>query len=159
GFVEGETKQGLSNQSTWARGQGWAIYSLTEAYAATGRADFLAAAKKVADFYIAHLPPDFVPYWDFNAKVTSTTPRDTAAAAVATSGLLKLASLLQQAGQDGSSYKQAAEGAINSLCSSAYLAEGSSSHGILLHGAKWVAKGLTDNTLVYGDYYFLEALN
>jgi hypothetical protein len=158
-FVEGETKQGLSNDSTWARGQAWAIYSLTTAYAFTGRSDFLAAAKKVADFYIAHLPADYIPYWDFNAKVTSTTPRDTSAAAVATSALLQLASLLKQAGQDDTAYKQAAEGAINSLCSPGYLAEGSTSHGILLHGAKWVAKGMTDNTLVYGDFYFLEALN
>ena len=157
-FVEGETKQGLADSSTWARGQAWAIYSLTNAYAATGRADFLAAAEKVANYYISHLPADYIPYWDFDAKVTATTPRDTSAAAVATSALLKLASLVPGTAA-GAQYKQAAEGAINSLCSTAYLAEGSTSHGILLHGAKWVAKGMTDNTLVYGDYYFLEALN
>jgi unsaturated chondroitin disaccharide hydrolase len=157
-FVEGETKQGLNDASTWARGQAWAIYSLTNAYAVTGRADFLAAAKKVANFYVSHLSGDYIPYWDFDAKVTSTTPRDTSAAAVATSALLKLASLLTGT-DDGAHFKQVAEGAISSLCSTTYLAEGSTSHGILLHGAKWVAKGITDNTLAYGDYYFLEALN
>ena len=124
----------------------------------TGRSDFLAAAEKVSDYYISHLPADDVPYWDFNAKVTSTTPRDTSAASVATSALLQLASLLVGTPAEAK-YKAAAEGAINSLCSSAYLAEGSSSHGILLHGARWVAKGLTDNSLSFGDYYFLEALN
>ncbi|HEX3358462.1 MAG TPA: PA14 domain-containing protein [Tepidisphaeraceae bacterium] len=157
-FVDGEAKQGLNDASTWSRGQAWAIYSLTDAYAETGRADFLAAAKKTADYYIAHLPADDVPYWDFNAKVTSTTPRDSSAAAVAASALLKLASLLSGT-TDGARYKAAAEGTLNSLTSSTYLAEGSTSHGILLHGAKWVAKGMTDNSLVYGDYYFLEALN
>jgi unsaturated chondroitin disaccharide hydrolase len=157
-FVEGETKQGLDDQSTWARGQAWAIYSLTNAYAQTGRSDFLDAAKKVANFYVNHLPTDFVPNYDFNAPQNSSTPKDSSAAAVATSALLKLASLLAGTA-DGAKYKQVAEGAINSLCGSNYLAEGSTSHGILLHGAKWVAKGLKDNSLAYGDYYFLEALN
>jgi hypothetical protein len=31
--------------------------------------------------------------------------------------------------------------------------------GLLLHGAKWVARGSADNSLIYGDYYFLEAIN
>jgi unsaturated chondroitin disaccharide hydrolase len=157
-FIDGETKQGLNDSSTWARGQAWALYSLTNAYAATGRADFLTAAKKVANFYISHLPADYIPYWDFDAKVTASTPRDTSAASVATSALLELASLIAGT-SDGATYKQVAEGAINSLCSSTYLAEGSTSHGILLHGARWVAKGSSDNSLDYGDYYFLEALN
>src|SRR5205085_2703575 len=95
----------------------------------------------------------------FNAKIDSSTPRDSSAAACATSALLKLASLLSTSDPTAEAkYKSAAEGAINSLTTT-YLAEGSTSHGILLHGAKWVAKGLTDNSLIYGDYYFLEALN
>jgi hypothetical protein len=157
-FISGETKQGLNDSSTWARGQAWAIYSLTNAAAVTGRQDFLDAARKTADYYVNHLPGDFVPYYDFNAPQSSPTPKDSSAAACATSALLKLASLLVGTA-DGARYKAAAEGALSSLTGPAYLAEGSTSHGILLHGARWVAKGLTDNSLVFGDYYFLEAVN
>ena len=136
---------------------GVALYSLTNAYAATGRSDFLAAAEKVANFYVSHLPADDIPYWDFNAKVTSTTPRDTSAAAVATSALLKLASLTIGT-TEGTSYKQAAEArstrsARRRIWPKARQATASSCTG------RWVAKGDTDNSLVFGDYYFLEALN
>jgi uncharacterized protein YyaL (SSP411 family) len=157
GFVSGETKQGLKDTSTWSRGQAWMMYSLTNAYEQTGRADFLAAAKKVSNYYIAHLPPDYIPYWDFNATITSTTPRDSSAAATAASALLKLASLIPGTAE-AATYKAAAENTLSWLCSPKYLAEGTASHGILLHGARWVAKGTTDNSLIYGDYYFLEAL-
>ena len=112
----------------------------------------------MANYYISHLPADSIPYWDFYATVTSTTPRDSSAAAVATSALLKLASLLTGT-SDGAAYKASAEAAIHSLTGPAYLAEGSTSRGILLHGAKWVAKGIKDDSLAYGDYYFLEAVN
>jgi unsaturated chondroitin disaccharide hydrolase len=157
-FVSGETRQGLSNTSTWSRGQTWLIYTLTNAYAETGRADFLAAAKKVANYYLAHLPGDSIPYWDFNAPVTATTPRDTSAGAVAASALLKLASLIPT-DPDSATYRAASYATIASLISPTYLTEGTGSRGILAHGAKYIAQGISDNSLIYGDYYLLEALN
>ncbi len=36
---------------------------------------------------------------------------------------------------------------------------GSQSSGLLLHGARWVPRGNTDESLVFGDYYYLEAIN
>ena len=156
-FVDGETRQGLSNSSTWSRGQAWAITSFTAAAEATGRSDFLADARKTADYFIAHLPSDGVPYWDFNAPVTPTTPRDSSAAAVAADALLRLAKLLP--GTDGATYFNAAVHILTSLASPAYLAGGTSSPGILLHGARYVPKDQSDGALIFGDYYFLDAIN
>src|SRR5262249_13282777 len=66
-FVDGETYQGFANESAWSRGQAWAIYSFSAIARDTGLSDVLSAAQKVADYFIAHLPADSVPYWDFNS--------------------------------------------------------------------------------------------
>ncbi len=157
-FIDGETKQGYSNSSCWARGQAWAMYSFTAAYAARGRPDFLATAEKLSNYFIDHLPADGIPYWDFNAPVTTTTPKDSSAAAVAADALLRLAKLIPGTA-DATLYQNTAEKILATLASPAYLAEGTKSSGILLHGALWVAKGESDESLSFGDYYFLDALN
>jgi hypothetical protein len=157
-FIDGETKQGYGNSSCWARGQAWAMYSFTAAYAARGRADFLATAEKVSDYFIAHLPSDNVPYWDFNAPVTAATPRDTSAAAVAADALLRLAALIPGTAK-GTEYQTVGENILTSLASPTYLAQGTKLSGILGQGALWVNKGEYNESLSFGDYYFLDALN
>jgi unsaturated chondroitin disaccharide hydrolase len=157
-FIDGETKQGLSNSSCWARGQAWAMYSFTAAYAARGRPDFLATAQKLANYFINHLPADGIPYWDFNAPVTATTPKDSSAAAIGADALLRLAKLIPGTA-DSMLYQNTAEKILGTLASPAYLAEGAKSAGILLHGALWVGKGESDASLSFGDYYFLDAMN
>ncbi|MGB7157732.1 MAG: PA14 domain-containing protein [Tepidisphaeraceae bacterium] len=158
-FVSGETRQGYADTSTWSRGQAWLIYSLVNAYAETGRADFLAAAKKVSDYWLSRVPADRVPKWDFDAPALAGTYRDSSAAAVAASAFVKLGQLLAGT-PDGTKYRAAAEATLSSLASPAYLNTATSaSRGILFHGARWVAKGNADDSLIYGDYYFLEAIN
>lgn len=159
-FIDGETSQGYANESTWSRGQAWAIFALTAIARETGLADILAGAQKAADWYVAHLPTDSVPYWDFNAPVTSTPYRDSSAAAIATSGLLDLSTLIT-ASADQTKYFGSAIAALTSLSSSAYLAQGSISHGILLHGAQNVPNTPAgdDVSLSFGDYFFLQAIN
>ncbi|GAL01743.1 glucuronyl hydrolase [Nonlabens ulvanivorans] len=63
------THQGYSNESAWARGQGWAIYGYTMAYRYTKNEDYLKQAQATANFFIKHknLPADGIPYWDFDA--------------------------------------------------------------------------------------------
>jgi hypothetical protein len=155
-FLSGAVKQGASVNSTWARGQAWALYSYAKAYQQTGDTDFLLLANKIANYWIANVPADGVPYWDFNAPGIPKAPRDSSAAAVAAAGL----TLLGQAPQTASTkYRAAADRTLSSLLSPAYFAEGTGSPGLLLHGAHWVAKGKSDNTLIYADYYLLQAMN
>ena len=152
------TVQGSSNNSTWARGQAWAVYGFTMAYRETQDARFLDTARRVADYFIDHLPADRVPYWDFQAPNIPNEPKDSSAAAIAASGLLELATLVTDP-TARTRYRNAALGILSALCSPAYLAEGSPSAGILLHGTGNRPNNTEVNvSLIYGDYYFLEAL-
>jgi hypothetical protein len=85
------TAQGLADTSTWARGQAWGIYGFAEFYSLTGDEEFLDASRRMADWFIEHLPEDGLPFWDFDAEgVAGMTPRDSSAAAVAASGMILL---------------------------------------------------------------------
>lgn len=165
------TCQGFSDNSTWARGQAWAIYGFTMAYRETGRKDFLEVAVRAANCWLNHpnLPEDGIPYWDFNAGQEGytpdwnydpqrfpRTPRDASAAAITASALLELAGYTP----DGSRYKAAAEHILKSLSSPAYLAEsGSNGNFVLMHSVGSIPHGSEiDVPLVYADYYYLEAL-
>ncbi len=152
------TYQGHSDESAWSRGQAWAIYGFTAAYRETGDDDFLSAARRAADFYIAHLPDDFVPYWDFRAPNIPKTEKDSAAAAIAASALLELGALVPDE-RVRARYRDIAKRTLQALASPNYLALGSLAGGILRHGAGHrPARNEVDVSLIYGDYYFIEAL-
>lgn len=152
------THQGYQCESTWSRGQAWAIYGFTMSYRYTHDARFLNTAIKVADYFIDHLPDDFVPYWDFNAPSIPNEPRDSSAAAIAASGLLEL-SQWDADTIHKQKYWAIAQKILASLSSAKYLAKGTSSQSILLHGTSFKAQGNFDTGLIYGDYYFLEAMS
>jgi hypothetical protein len=160
-FIGGEAYQGYSATSTWSRGQAWAIHGFATAYRQTGRAEFLAAAKRVSDWYLAHLPAgDMVPYWDFAAPGMPNAYKDSSAAAVAAAGLAQLATLTPDA-TDAAKYLKAAGDTLYQLSSPAYLSDGSTSRGILLHGAWFVPPPMEvgDSSTIWGDYFFLEAIS
>ncbi|RYZ39938.1 MAG: alpha-12C2-mannosidase [Myxococcaceae bacterium] len=149
------TFQGYSSTSTWARGQAWLIYGYTMVYRYTGDARFLAAARKVTDYYLANLYGDRVPNWDFNAP---SRYKDSSAAAAVASALLELSGLETDAARR-TTYRAAALAMLDSLASPAYLAQGTNSPGLLLHGVGNLPANQEINvSLIYGDYYFLEAL-
>jgi unsaturated chondroitin disaccharide hydrolase len=162
-FIDNEAYEGYSATSTWSRGEAWGIYGFTMNYHATGRADFLTTAEKMANYYIANLPSDFVPYWDFNAPTIPNTYRDTSSAAVAASGLLQLSKVLASTDPtDSARYRTAAGEILNSLASPTYLANPANpGGGVLLQGALNVPANpsINNNSLIFGDYYFVEAIN
>lgn len=166
-----QTNQGFADNSTWARGQGWAIYGFTMMYRETKDKRFLEAAQKAADFYINHpnLPKDKIPYWDFNAEQKGYTPdfdynanklsyipRDASAGALVASGLLELSTF----SKDGNKYFKSAEQMLKSLSGSEYLAAPGTNSGFILKHCVGSLPHKTeiDVPLVYADYYFLEAL-
>lgn len=151
------TVQGYSDTSTWSRGQAWAIYGFAMAYRYTGDKNFRNAAERAADYWIDHRTPDWIPYWDFQAPGIPNEPRDTSAAAIAASAMLELATYETSPG-GGWKYRNAAEQTLRSLSSPPYLAEGTTSRSILLHGTSNKPAGEYDTGLIYGDYFFLEAL-
>jgi unsaturated chondroitin disaccharide hydrolase len=86
--LERGTVNGYGDDSTWARGQAWAVHGLTSAARATGDRSYCEAAERAAAWFFDHLPADLVPPWDFDAPAGG--PLDASAAAIAASGLLDL---------------------------------------------------------------------
>src|SRR5205823_1490049 len=127
-----ENVQGYAVDSTWSRGNAWGVYGFTTAYAYTHDARFLETARRTADYFLSHLPADFVPYWDFALPSTQGQPRDSSAAAIAASGLLEL-SRLETDPKRAARYLDAAKRILISL-SESYLTVGTSNEAILLHG-------------------------
>jgi unsaturated chondroitin disaccharide hydrolase len=149
-------KQGHSVDSTWSRGQGWALYMLPRLYRHTKDYRFLRGARKTADYYLANLPADFVPYWDFRAPNIPNEPRDSSAAALAGMGLWELSAIETDPARR-KRYREAALETLDSL-SRNYLSQEIDGR-ILKHGAYHVpAKIAQDESLIFGDYYYLELL-
>jgi unsaturated chondroitin disaccharide hydrolase len=152
------THQGYSDESVWARGQAWAIYGFTMTYWFTKDVRFLKTAQRAADYFINHLPPDGVPFWDFQAPGIPNEPRDVSAAAIASSALFELSGYATTK-PEKVKYLDAAKKILRSLCSPPYLAEGTNSHALLNHavGSK-PANSEVDVSIIYADYYFIEAM-
>jgi hypothetical protein len=154
------TRAGYTNSSTWARGQAWAIYGFTMAYRETRYVPFLNAAERVASYYLTNVPSDYVPYWDFDAPGIPNAPRDSSAAAITLSALVQLSQLATNL-QDSATFWAGAHNILESLGSTNYLAQGTTNLGILLHGTgeppQFPAPEV-NVALIYGDYYFVEAL-
>ena len=147
-----------SVNSTWSRGEAWAIYGFTQAWEGSGDANLLEAAQRAADYWTSHVPADGVPYWDFDAPNIPNEPRDSSAAAIAAAGLLRLAALPAVPASRAAAYRASAEQTLRTLTSSAYLSEGTANAAILQHGTSYKANGFIDRGLIYGDYYFIEAM-
>jgi unsaturated chondroitin disaccharide hydrolase len=148
------THQGLSPTSCWARGQAWAMYGFTTCFRRTGDLEFMATARRLSDWFLDHLPPDRVPYWDFDSPDIPDDVRDSSAGAIAACGLLDLATTAREP-----AYRSAALEIVSSLAEYYSSRAQPDGDGILLHatGAKPLGKEI-DVSLTYGDYYYLEAL-
>ena len=158
GVVRGkQTAQGYADESSWARGQAWAIYGYTVCYRYTKDKKYLDQAQKIYSFIFnnKNLPADLVPYWDYDAPNIPNEPRDVSSAACTASALYELDGYLP-----GNRYKETADKMLESLASPAYRAEvGTNGNFILMHSVGSIPHGAEiDVPLNYADYYFLEAL-
>ncbi|HEY0946857.1 MAG TPA: hypothetical protein VGD81_16370 [Opitutaceae bacterium] len=161
GEVRGRfTHQGLADDSSWARGQAWALYGYTMMFRETRVPAYLAQAVRIAEFILNHptLPADKVPYWDFDAPAAPETPRDSSAAAIICAGLLELTEFVPSEAADR--YRAVAHQQLRVLASAEYRAELAENGCFLLKHATghMPHKSEVDAPLNYGDYYFLEAL-
>lgn len=152
------THQGYADESTWSRGEAWAIYGYTMCYRETKKPEFLEQAKHVADFIFnnKNLPEDLIPYWDYNAPDIPNEPRDVSAATVTASALYELSTYDKN---NAAKYKRWADTIIESLSNNYMAKQGEDRGFLLLHstGSK-PSNSEVDVPLSYADYYFLEAL-
>lgn len=151
------THQGYADESSWARGQAWALYGYTMCYRETNNIQYLQQAENIAAFILnnPNLPTDKISYWDFNIPDKNKAPRDASAAAVIASAFYELKNYSSK----GKLYKKSADEIMNNLAKYYSAATGTHKGFILLHstGNKPV-NGEVDVPIIYADYYFLEAL-
>jgi unsaturated chondroitin disaccharide hydrolase len=153
----GVTVQGYADESCWSRGQAWGIHGFAQTYRYTGEARFLTAARSLADYALARLPDDGVPFWDYSLPPGELPYRDSSAAAIMAAGLLLICEGLgEQAGADRERYRAAAERVLGALASGYRSA--ADDQPLLLQGAGFVRHGDYEMALPYGDYYYVEAL-
>ena len=151
GYNNTHAYQGAPSGTRWTRAHAWAINGLTQAYRYTRRPKYLDAARQIADYFIDHLPDDFVPPSDFDLPLDSENGRDAAAASIACSGLFELGQITKEA-----KFSQAADSIMLSLCSPEYLSVSSDFSSILKRGQ--VRYTEPEKGLVYADAFFLEAI-
>jgi unsaturated chondroitin disaccharide hydrolase len=155
-FIRGCNHQGYSDDSMWARGQAWAIYGYTMVYRETREPRFLDFAQKVANVYLSRLPEDKIPYWDFDDPRIPNAPKDASAACVVASALLELSEYVGP--EQSKKYFAEAEAMLTTLRSDEYRSD-DTNDAFLLHSVGNHPAGTEiDYSIVYADYYYIEAL-
>lgn len=153
--------QGYNDNSSWSRGQGWALYGYTMMYRETHDIKYLHFAENIANYIInnPNLPKDKIPYWDFNTPNIPYALRDASAGAVIASALIELSQLTLNK-LLSKEYLNIAEKQIITLSTPKYLAKiGTNGNFILKHSVGFFNRNSEiDIPLTYADYYYVEAL-
>ncbi len=151
------THQGIADESSWTRGQSWAIYGFTMAYRFTKDPNYLERAKATATFFLNHknLPEDGIPYWDFDDPNIPDAPRDVSAGAIVASALIELYQFTKD-----STYLKYSEKVVRNLKSKEYILPANLDAPFILNHStgNWPKDDEVDEPIVYADYYFLETL-
>lgn len=148
--------QGYSSDSAWSRGVAWAIYGFIFAYKATSKSSYLDHLMKMIDFYLGNVPDDWVSFYDFmDPNSPHNIPRDSSTAAILASALMEMGGHPLQ-NDAAKTCGELARDIIGSLSTKYLVNEGD---GILAHGCFHRPAGIGENcSLIFGDYYYLEAL-
>jgi unsaturated chondroitin disaccharide hydrolase len=126
-------------------------------YSHTGDRKYLDAAKRAAHYFIANLPEDHVPHWDFRLPENVPAYRDSSAGACAACGLLLIADQVEAT--ESALYRKAGESILHSLYTGYGAWDSEKEEGLILHGTSHFPNGTNiDVPLIYGDYYFAEGI-
>ncbi len=156
GTPKGEmTHQGYSDDSCWARGQGWAISGFAMAYRFTNDESFLETAIGCAAKYIELAEENLIPKWDLIFKGDDTQPVDTSAAAIAANGFMEIydATGIQL-------YKDYAYLILSELYENYSSKDMPAYQGLIREAVGNMPQNTNISvSLIYGDYYFVELLS
>jgi unsaturated chondroitin disaccharide hydrolase len=156
-FLRAATHQGWRADSSWVRGHSWAIYGFGQAYRRTRDLRFLQTAQMLADAFIDrshnHLPPND---WE---EPTPEFPTEASAAAIAAAGLAQLADLADV--EDAQRYRAHALHTVELLSQPRYLSyDNDDWQGLIQHATYHRRNNLgVEESVMWGDYYYLEAVD
>ncbi|MGW3647215.1 glycoside hydrolase family 88 protein [Streptomyces sp. NPDC000878] len=148
------TVQGYSPTSCWSRGQAWGLYGFTTMYRRTGNAEFLATARRLADFAVRSLTPDHVPVWDYRAPQQPHDIKDASAGAITACGLLDLADATGRR-----SYREVALRLLTALAETCLTRNSARAEAVVARCTRHRPNedGI-EISLPYADYYLLEGI-
>ena len=153
------TQQGYSPFTCWARGLAWATCGFTDTFRFTGDRFFLETAERCATYYLENTPHNGVPFWDYAAPGIPDEPLDSSAAAVIAGAFWKLKDI-EHTKHGSTAYRHAALQILTTLTSDEFLGthdaqyEGILRHGVYHRPMNWGV----DESVMWGDYFFMEAL-
>lgn len=155
-FIAGVGGQGYDEDSAWSRGQAWAVYGYALAYRHTEQAEYLNMAKQCAHYCIANLAiNDWLPLLDFRAPI-EPVKYDSGAAVIIACGLIEIAEHVPELERQLYTVS-----AIKTLaaCEKKFADWDTEKDGILSGGSTMYHDDrLSDVSIIYGDYFFLEAI-
>ncbi|RKM57996.1 glycosyl hydrolase family 88 [Butyrivibrio sp. X503] len=147
--------QGYGEGSSWTRGQSWGIYGFTLSYKYTGDEKYLDTAKEIANYVLSQIPDSCLIPIDYR-QPDDIKLEDSTAAAITASGLIELS---QATGDDELSdkYLDAAFKLLKTLDEKRI--SWSEDTDNLLNNCAVDYHGDGHNmSIIYGDYYFIEAM-
>lgn len=153
-YIKNHTGQSYGENASWSRGQAWALYGFALSFIHTGRAAYLDTAKRVAHYFIANLQDDYVPPCDFRSPETPVY-KDTTAGACAACGLLEIAKAVPE--YEKKLYAGAAVKILKAI-GERYCDWSESEDSIVQCGTEAYHFGAKNIPIIYGDYFFMEAL-
>lgn len=157
--LKGVTRQGYSDDSSWARGQAWGIYGIPLTYRIIKDPACLDLFKGVTHHFLNRLPEDRVSYWDLIFNDGSGQARDSSATAIAVCGIHEMLKYLPEVDKDKEVYKYAMHTMLRSLMEDYANKDVKPGGPLLLHGVySWHSGKGVDEGNIWGDYYYLEAL-
>ncbi|MDO4293918.1 MAG: glycoside hydrolase family 88 protein [Eubacteriales bacterium] len=146
--------QGYGEGSSWTRGQSWALYGFTLSYIHTKEQAYLETAQRVANYFIANIPESGLIPVDFR-QPEEVSWQDSTAAAIAACGLIELSRQFE--GRQAEVYLQAAVRLLQALSEKSVNWDESQDNLLEKCTAAYHDKA-HEFSIIYGDYYFLEAL-
>ena len=148
--------QGYAEGSSWTRGQAWALYGFVLSYLHTGKTEYRDTAKRIAHYFMANIPESGLIPVDFR-QPPDPVREDSSAACIAACGLLELARCVPETEQ--AAYSRAAAGLLKTLAEKR--ADFSRAGEELIQkcaGAYDCREEEKECSLIYGDYFFTEAV-
>lgn len=170
-FVQDFGGQGYEKGSSWTRGQAWALYGFTLSYIYTGDINYLDTARRVATYFISNIPDNGLIPVDF-CQPADCTLEDSCASAIAASGLILLAKVLsgqkELAGGHKNPFTQTASEEAGKAENAAFkllmaldenrCSWGSDRDELLEKCTAAFHDEKHEFPIIYGDYYFIEAI-
>lgn len=154
-FLGTPSTQGFEpSGSSWSRGQSWALYGFVLSYIHTGKREYLDTAKRVAHYFISAIASEgYIPKCDFRAP-DEPVVIDTTAGAIAACGLIEIAKAVPE--YEKKLYLNAAINILKAL-EKEHCNWSLDEQSILQNGTECYGRN-EHIPIIYGDYYFAEAL-